>query len=201
MIAVGMKCGILTGTIASVTVGGTPATLYRRDNGVGFGMEIWYHTGFIGVNPVTITVNFPAAYQACGNSVIYNGVDTVAPFDVSGFGSGIDNAPLVGFSTAIDNCVGFAHCSNFSNFFPGPVLPVVSRWNQQDSVLPAGNQISQNGCDSNPSLPISPPGAYGFLWTLPGAFQWFTQAVAMKPLLSSGAMQPGRAGSSVGVRN
>lgn len=202
LIAIAVKAGIQVPAVVLITVDGIPCTLYRRDNGVGYSVELWYYQGPLGLPgvPLNIVVTLTAPFQAVGNSISYGGVDNVAPFDVGAFNAAFDPAPTVAFITTVDNCVALAHCANYSNNFPVPFGFSTFRWNIQDAILPNTNRISQNGCDSDPVTLITPPGAYAFLWTLAAPAQWYAQAVALKPVVASASMQPGRAGASIGVR-
>lgn len=203
MVAIAIKAGVATPAVVLVTIDGNPITLHRRDNGVGYSVELWYGPAALGLPgvPMNILVTMTAPFQAVGNSICYGGVDAVAPFDVSAFNAANDPAPTVAFITTVDNCVALAHAVSYSNNFPVPIGFVMFRWNIQDTILPNNNRVSQNGCDSDPVTPITPPGAYTFNWTLAAPAQWYAQAVALKPSgAGSGAMQPGRAGASIGVR-
>lgn len=193
------KMTATTPSVVSVTVDGNPAQLFRRDNGVGYSMELWTYQGVMSASPMTILATFLQAAQGVGNSVSYAGLNMLGPFDGGAFNSGSSTIPILVITTTAYNCVAVAHCANWDKGFPAISPPAISRWDQSDGMADP-NKVSQNGSDSNPITPISPPRAYTFRWGSNNV-QWYTQAMALVPLYSgSRGANPGRAGSSIGVR-
>lgn len=198
LIAVGLKTALVSPAVTGVTFDGNACSLLRRDNGVGYGIEMWYYTGLMPVGPAPVVVTFGGSYQGVGNSVSYSGVNAGDPFDVDEMAKGVFVEMRLPLDTTIDNTFLVAHCWVVGDDIPRADGHLASRWDEIDSYPDSDQRIAQNGCDSK--LP-QPRGVFNFTWTTTGAVIWYAQGVALKPLLVPGeGMGPGRAGGSIGVR-
>lgn len=163
-------------SVNSLTFGGIPMTLARRDEAVGNTCTFIYYCVNVaaGANTVSLTMTGGATPGeiSCG-TVVFSGVDQIFPIDAVNGATGNSSAPSVSLTTVADNCFTVSVVCGEASITAAGTQTV--KWG------PLTDQGFENAEGSIKGA-ITPAGATTLAYTLSSGQAWAISACSIQPV-------------------